>query len=152
MSFSRTDEHCETQVVQVTMPVLGPETLEAVVIGWQKRPGDRVERDETICLVSAGGTRAAVASPASGRVVRLLTGISARVGTGASLAEVEVEGVAWEEAESQAGPMDVSTFHSPAVRRLAAKHDLDLADIPGSGIGGRISREDVLAYLEARGR
>ena len=48
--------------------------------------------------------------------------------------------------------MDLSTFHSPAVKRLAAEHELDLADIPGSGLGGRIRRDDVLAYLEARER
>ncbi|HYY74337.1 MAG TPA: E3 binding domain-containing protein [Solirubrobacterales bacterium] len=152
MSSSRTDEESGTHVVQVTMPALGPDTLEVVVVGWQKRPGDPVERDETICIVSAAGTRAAIASPASGRLVRLLTGVGARVGAGAALAEVEVEGVAWEEAKGEEGPMDLSTFHSPAVKRLAAEHELDLADIPGSGLGGRIRRDDVLAYLEARER
>jgi pyruvate/2-oxoglutarate dehydrogenase complex dihydrolipoamide acyltransferase (E2) component len=130
------------------MPRLGPDILEAIVVGWQKRPGERVEQDEAICIVSAGGEHAAVASPATGRLVRLLTSIGARVRTGASLAEVE--GVAWNEVDTEAGPSDLSRFHSPAVRGLAAEHGLDLADILGSGIGGRIRREDVLAYLEAR--
>jgi pyruvate/2-oxoglutarate dehydrogenase complex dihydrolipoamide acyltransferase (E2) component len=132
------------------MPALGPGTLEAIVAGWQKCPGDWVERDETICIVSAGGTRAGVASPASGLLVRLLSGIGTRLGTGAPLAEVEVHAAEWEEAESESRSKDFSTFHSPAVRRLAAENGLDPADIPGRGLGGRVRLEDVLAYLDAR--
>jgi len=48
------------------------------------------------------------------------------------------------------GPVDMAHFHSPAVRRLLAEHDVDLAAITGSGRDGRITRDDVLAAIAAR--
>jgi pyruvate dehydrogenase E2 component (dihydrolipoamide acetyltransferase) len=49
------------------------------------------------------------------------------------------------------GEADRSGFHSPVVRRIAEKHGIDLANVPGTGIGGRIRKRDVLAYIESGG-
>src|SRR5436190_5066347 len=76
------------QTVEVTLPELAGDVLEAIVVGWEKHPGDWVDADEPICIVSANGLRAAVASSASGYMVRLLAGVGARVGPGTSLAEI----------------------------------------------------------------
>lgn len=46
-------------------------------------------------------------------------------------------------------PLEMARFHSPAVRQLAAEHDVDLAEIVGTGREGRIRKEDVLAALAA---
>ena len=43
--------------VEVTLPELGANLLEAVVVAWEKHPGDWIDRDEPICIVSADGTR-----------------------------------------------------------------------------------------------
>src|SRR5438874_6783496 len=75
-------------MVEVTLPDLGGRVLEAIVVGWEKHPGEWVEKDEPICIVSADGLRAAVASSASGYLVRLLAGVGARIGAGTSLAEI----------------------------------------------------------------
>jgi pyruvate/2-oxoglutarate dehydrogenase complex dihydrolipoamide acyltransferase (E2) component len=143
--------------VQVTLPELGPNLLEAIVVGWEKHPGDWVDQEETICIVSADGLRAAVASSASGYMVRLLAGVGARIGPGTSLAEIAIplpeDGDRPPEPNPSrdADPVERSSFHSPAVRSLAAEHGIDLTLLAGSGAGGRIRKEDVLAYLAQRG-
>jgi 2-oxoglutarate dehydrogenase dihydrolipoamide succinyltransferase (E2 component) len=47
------------------------------------------------------------------------------------------------------GERDRSGFHSPVVRRIAEKHGIDLANVTGTGIGGRVRKRDVLAYIES---
>jgi 2-oxoglutarate dehydrogenase dihydrolipoamide succinyltransferase (E2 component) len=49
------------------------------------------------------------------------------------------------------GERDRSGFHSPVVRRIAEKHGIDLANVTGTGIGGRVRKRDVLAYIESGG-
>src|SRR2546423_6715320 len=48
------------------------------------------------------------------------------------------------------GEADRSRFHSPVVRRIADKHQIDLSRVPGTGIGGRVRKKDVLAYIESQ--
>jgi 2-oxoglutarate dehydrogenase dihydrolipoamide succinyltransferase (E2 component) len=48
------------------------------------------------------------------------------------------------------GEEDRSQFYSPVVRRIAGKHDVDLEQVKGTGVGGRVRKKDVLAYIEAR--
>jgi pyruvate/2-oxoglutarate dehydrogenase complex dihydrolipoamide acyltransferase (E2) component len=191
MSSLPTDS-AEHGFVHVTLPELGANLLEAIVVGWEKHPGEWVDTDETICIVSADGLRAGVASSASGYLVRLLAGVGARIGPGTSLAEIAIplagaEGGPPEPVEDTDGgptepkgaqeepsqatptetfspldaqepapapsaePMEMSSFHSPAVKRLAEEHGIDLALVSGTAAGGRISREDVLAHLEQVG-
>jgi 2-oxoglutarate dehydrogenase dihydrolipoamide succinyltransferase (E2 component) len=48
------------------------------------------------------------------------------------------------------GQADRSRFHSPVVRRIAGKHGVDLSQVQGTGIGGRVRKKDVLAYIESQ--
>ena len=188
MSFSPTEQEpgAAAGTIEVTLPDLGGSVLEAIVVCWEKHPGEWVGQDEPICIVSADGVRAAVASSASGYLVRLLAGVGARIAAGTSLAEiaavdpqatveateseaqpielppepvVEPEEIAELDAvfaplgerggASLSEPVEMSTFHSPAVKRLADEHGIDLSLITGTGLGGRVRKEDVLAHLEA---
>jgi 2-oxoglutarate dehydrogenase dihydrolipoamide succinyltransferase (E2 component) len=47
--------------------------------------------------------------------------------------------------------IDRSQFHSPVVRRIAAEHGIDLEQVPGTGIGGRVRKRDVIAFIEGGG-
>ena len=181
MSSSPTDRRRDPGLIQVTLPELGPDALEAVIVAWQGFPGDRVEPDQPICVVETHGMRAAVASSASGRIVRLLAGVGTRVEPGASLAEIELEATVPSPPDSEPEPIpepepmpiqepepepafdplgadpepaaaaseqvDLASFHSPAVQRLAAEHGVDLSAVEGAGRGGRIRKEDVLTHL-----
>jgi pyruvate dehydrogenase E2 component (dihydrolipoamide acetyltransferase) len=208
MSSSPTEQEpgAPQGLVEVTLPDLGGHVLEAIVVGWEKHPGEWVETDEPICIVSADGVRAAVASSASGYLVRLLAGVGVRIGPGTSLAEIATKDVQAEVVErtaepevadevepevadepqeevepepqaevadepqaeslaeleemfsplgdrrstrlSELEPVEMSSFHSPAVKRLADQHGVDLALVTGTGAGGRVRKEDVLAHVE----
>src|SRR4051794_26783137 len=87
-----------------------------------------------------------------------IAGSSAGVGTGEAAAALEAPGEAGElsgdttaehTGTAQSRPKtDGSKRYSPVVMRMAAEHDLDLSLIEGTGRGGRVSKKDVLAYLE----
>jgi pyruvate dehydrogenase E2 component (dihydrolipoamide acetyltransferase) len=209
MSFSPTEQEpsATAGTVEVTLPDLAGSVLEAIVVCWEKHPGEWVEQDEPICIVSADGVRAAIASSASGYLVRLLAGVGARIVAGTSLAEiaavdpqatvgptepepepvellpepeaeavealpepepepepepvVEPEEIAERDAAfaplgarrgaslAEPEPFEMSAFHSPAVKRLVDEHGIDLSLVAGTGLGGRVRKEDVLAHLEA---
>jgi pyruvate/2-oxoglutarate dehydrogenase complex dihydrolipoamide acyltransferase (E2) component len=147
--------------VVVTMPET--EGVDAVLLCWLKQPGEEVEADEPICLVRVAELEAEVVSPASGFVASALAEAGQGVLAGASLAEVatthqpEPVPPIPEPEDPDPGkplaspqppePVRLRSFHSPAVRRLASEHGLDLAGMPGTGRDGRISRNDVLAHL-----
>ena len=62
----------------------------------------------------------------------------------------QAEAGAAEPAPVENGEEDRSRFYSPVVRRIADKHDVDLEQVKGTGIGGRVRKKDVLAYIEAQ--
>lgn len=171
MSSSTIDQ---APMVEVTMPDGEGPGAEIEVIAWHKRPGEAIAEGEPICLLSVDGLHAEVASPADGTVARLAVGVGAYVSCGAILAEIAPpapEPVAKPEPEPitpepdpepvemallsaygvQTRPepeiVDMARFRSPAVRRLLAAHGVDFDSIEGSGRGGRVTREDVLAAV-----
>ncbi|HMC07065.1 MAG TPA: biotin/lipoyl-containing protein [Solirubrobacterales bacterium] len=103
MSFSPSDSAflrgSSARTVEVTLPELGAAAIEATIAAWEKHPGEWVEQDEPICIVSGHGLRAAVASSASGHLVRLMVEVGARITAGTSLAEIAVSDVEPEEPE-----------------------------------------------------
>jgi 2-oxoglutarate dehydrogenase dihydrolipoamide succinyltransferase (E2 component) len=158
--------------IQVLMPQMGVSVAEGTIVEWRKRPGDWVEADEPVCDVTTDKVDVEIPSPASGRLERILVEPGTTVPVGTLLAEIDAEakpGVAHPEehlqgaisqapgaaARAQApgaggnGEADRSRFHSPVVRRIADKHRVDLSRVPGTGIGGRVRKKDVLAYIES---
>jgi 2-oxoglutarate dehydrogenase dihydrolipoamide succinyltransferase (E2 component) len=171
-------------VVEVSMPQMGVSVAEGTIVEWLKRPGDWVEADETIAIVSTDKIDVEIPAPASGRLARIIVEPDQTVPVGTSLAEIDTAakpGQAHPEEErpgsshadkaqpeqaqpEQARPeearpasqkaddeTDRSAFYSPVVRRIAEKHGLDLSRIEGTGIGGRVRKRDVLAYVAANG-
>ncbi len=159
-----------SQLAQVTMPQMGVSVAEGTIVEWRKRPGDWVEVDEPVCDVTTDKIDVEIPSPAAGRLDRILVEPGTTVAVGTLLAEINAEARPGEahpdehngrqpqggeqpapsavEAAEEDG--DRSTFYSPVVRRIADKHGVDLAQVSGTGIGGRVRKKDVLAYIEAR--
>jgi 2-oxoglutarate dehydrogenase dihydrolipoamide succinyltransferase (E2 component) len=161
-----------TGLTQVTMPQMGVSVAEGTIVEWRKRPGDWVEADEPVCDVTTDKVDVEIPSPASGRLERILVEPGATVPVGTLLAEIDAEakpGVAHPEEHLKGarppapdaarapapapaaanGEPDRSRFYSPVVRRIADKHRVDLSRVRGTGIGGRVRKRDVLAYLES---
>lgn len=151
----------------VIMPQLGESVVEGTVLRWLKQPGETVAEFEPLLEVSTDKVDSEVPSPASGVVLQILvpTGQTVRAGTvlawigaaGEALGGEEAPAVSPAPAEAPAAPTaspltpgrnrDLG-FISPVVARLAREHNLDLRQIKGTGEGGRITKKDVLRYLE----
>jgi pyruvate/2-oxoglutarate dehydrogenase complex dihydrolipoamide acyltransferase (E2) component len=149
---------------EVVMPQMGVSVAEGTIVEWRKRPGDWVEADEPICDVTTDKIDVEIPSPANGRLDRILVEPGATVPVGTPLAEIDAEArpgeahpdedngkqpAAVEEADAVEDG-DRSRFYSPVVRRIADKHGIDLSQVSGTGIGGRVRKKDVLAYIETR--
>jgi pyruvate/2-oxoglutarate dehydrogenase complex dihydrolipoamide acyltransferase (E2) component len=144
VSSSPTD--LDTTAVEVTMPQMGVSVADGTIIEWRKRPGDWIEADEPICDVSTDKVDVEIPSPASGRVGELLVEPGVTVPVGTLLARIDVAAKPGE-AHVDEGPSPVIT---PVVRRIAEREGIDLAQVPGSGRRGRVTKKDVLAFLAER--
>ena len=157
----------------VILPQLGEAITEATVLRWIKQIGDDVARDEPLVELDTDKVTLELPAPFAGRLTGVLARQGETVAIGATLAEMELaEGespvtatVAAAAASPPAPappPADApatasrplaraggAARRSPAVRRLAAEHNVDLESIRGSGPGGRITREDVLTATAA---
>ena len=152
-----------TEQLQVTMPQMGVSVAEGTIVEWLKRPGDWVEADEVLCVVTTDKVDVEIPSPATGRLERILVEPDETVAVGTPLAEIDAsarpgEAHREEEAEPPEAPArtnpeapDRSSFYSPVVRRIAADRGVDLDAIDGTGIGGRVRKRDLVAHLENGG-
>jgi 2-oxoglutarate dehydrogenase E2 component (dihydrolipoamide succinyltransferase) len=122
---------------------MGVSVAEGTVVEWRKRVGDPVQADETICEVSTDKIDTEVPAPASGRVAEILVEVDHTVAVGTVLARIATE----EEAEA-GGNGHRPPRYSPIVQRIAAEHGIDLDQVEGTGRGGRVRKQDVLAFLE----
>jgi len=146
----------DASIVAVSMPQMGISVAEGTILEWRKRPGDWVEADETICDVSTDKVDVEIPSPASGRLERILVEPGETVSVGTPLAEVDTAAAPGEahpeespEAHRAEPPeVDRSRFYSPVVRRVAEEHGIDLEQVEGTGVGGRVRKVDLMHFLE----
>lgn len=155
----------------VKMPRLGESVAEGTIGGWLKKEGDWVERDESLAEIITDKINAELPSPVEGRLVKILVQVDETVPVGTDIALIEADasvGATPEPAAASApsaAPAAISNGAraalepksteerqriSPLARRLAREHDLDLNAIPGSGSGGRVRKDDIMAYIEQR--
>jgi 2-oxoglutarate dehydrogenase E2 component (dihydrolipoamide succinyltransferase) len=141
----------QAHLAEVTMPQMGVSVAEGTVVKWSKRPGDWVEADETVCEISTDKIDTEVPSPASGRLVRILAEENATVAVGAVLAQIDTRAAPGQPHAAEANGVetaDRSHVISPVVRRVADEHAIDLSAVKGTGVGGRIRKKDVLAFIK----
>jgi 2-oxoglutarate dehydrogenase E2 component (dihydrolipoamide succinyltransferase) len=134
------------------MPQMGVSIAEGTVVEWRKRPGDAVEADEPLLEISTDKAESEVPAPVTGRLAEVMVEAGETVEVGTVLARIEPgtgagpsEGAGEAERGDGSGPPV-----TPVVRRMAEQHDLDLAQIEGSGRRGRVTKKDVMAYMRGR--
>ena len=152
------------QLVEVSMPKMGISVSEGTILEWRKQPGDWVEADETLADVTTDKVDVEIPSPASGRLAKVVAEPGDTVPVGEPIAVIDPGATAGEahpdesppderpapEAATDSAAPDRSRFFSPVVRRIADKHGIDLDQVEGTGIGGRVRKRDVLAHVESR--
>jgi 2-oxoglutarate dehydrogenase complex dihydrolipoamide succinyltransferase (E2) component len=145
----------EASIVEVSMPQMGVSVAEGTIVEWRKSPGDWVEADEPICDVTTDKIDIEIPSPASGRLERILVEPDETVSVGTVLAELDIGkstpgGSAPPEQtpDTEDAEGDRSKVYSPIVRRIAAERGVDLEQVEGTGVGGRVRKADLLAFLE----
>ncbi len=157
--------------MDVVMPQLGETVTEGTVVTWHRKSGDKVKADELLFDVETDKVAMEIPAPATGVLKEILVAEGETVAVGTRLAVIEVVGVVATAAASaaparasgtpasggEAAPSrpdavaqsaDGDLPLSPVVRRLLAEHNLDPSKINGTGRGGRITREDVLAVVD----
>ena len=162
----------------VMMPQMGESIAEGTITTWLKAVGDTVERDEPLFEITTDKVDAEIPSPFAGQLLEIMVEagstvpietVVARIGQDgeaaadtapAAAAQAPQEAVSSPAAAAQdvaAGPASVGVESveerrrvksSPVVRKIAAEHGIELASLSGSGIGGRVTKQDILAVVD----
>ncbi len=167
-----------TELVDVIMPKMGESVTEGTIIKWHKKVGDKVEKDEIIFEISTDKVDTEVPSPVDGTIAEILYGenetvevnkVVARIATGKAVSSLpktekkketagspenmEVERTETPVIEKKSERGKSKRFYSPLVLNIARKEGItfdELETIDGSGLNGRVTKKDILAYLEKR--
>ncbi|MBY5993890.1 2-oxoglutarate dehydrogenase complex dihydrolipoyllysine-residue succinyltransferase [Ferrimonas balearica] len=147
--------------IEIKVPVLPESVADATIATWHVQPGEAVSRDQNLVDIETDKVVLEVVAPEDGQLAEILHNegdtvlaeqviarfvAGAKAGQEVSKAEAEAAPAA-EAAEAEAG----NDALSPSVRRLVAEHNVDVAKITGSGVGGRITKEDVEAFIKGAG-
>ncbi|MGH3114173.1 MAG: biotin/lipoyl-containing protein, partial [Gaiellaceae bacterium] len=153
--------------VEVTLPELGESVTEGTITAWLVDVGQQVEADQPLFELSSDKVDTEVPAPVRGVLQEIKVQVDETVDVGTVVAIIGEPDEAAAEARAEAPPEPepesepeqapepsgdgdaASVPMSPLVRRIVTEHDLDVAQISGSGKGGRITRDDVEAALKA---
>jgi len=154
---------------EVVMPQMGESIFEGTITKWLKKVGDLVAKDEPLFEISTDKVDAEIPAPIAGKLseikvpegttVQINTVVAVIGGSSASAAPVVVPAASAPASATPARPTTPAASagtteklrSSPLVRRIAKDNNLDLSQIPGTGSGGRITRDDALKFLSEKG-
>lgn len=157
----------------VKMPQLGESVVEGAIVRWLKAPGDPVAKYEPLLEISTDKIDTEVPAPAEGVLLEIMAPEGQTVAVGTILAYI---GQLDEKPAPSAKPVKGAisppmpalvtqppshpatqtpkpagrAFISPVVARIAAQHQVDLAEVRGSGLGGRITKKDILTFVDTQ--
>jgi pyruvate dehydrogenase E2 component (dihydrolipoamide acetyltransferase) len=161
----------------VIMPQMGESIFEGTITKWLKKPGDKVQRDEPLFEISTDKVDAEIPAPASGVLqeikvaegntvqVNTIVGTISADGESSTPAKPAPAAAALTPAQKkEAAPapppqpaptaapaheaQDEDVRSSPLVRKIAREHNVDLSQVSGTGLGGRITKQDIMAFIE----
>jgi 2-oxoglutarate dehydrogenase E2 component (dihydrolipoamide succinyltransferase) len=166
-------------VVDLVMPKLGESIMEATILKWHKKAGDKVAQDETVLEIATDKVDSEVPSTAAGTIEELLYNENDVVPIGKVIARIRVnngqesgpsqpaapayhaqevqvtEDVPYQPATPtpSTGQNNKMRFYSPLVLNIAAGEGIsmtELESVPGTGQEGRVSKKDILEYISKR--
>lgn len=158
----------------ITMPQLGESVTEGTIGNWLKHVGERIEKYEPLVEVETDKASAEIPAPLAGVLAEIMIEPGTVVPVGAVLCRIDVaESAAPTPESSPSGDIHGSNGHgapaahrgngqdggvadeahllrtrsSPVVRRMAEEHGIDISQIEGTGIDGRVTKKDILAFV-----
>jgi pyruvate/2-oxoglutarate dehydrogenase complex dihydrolipoamide acyltransferase (E2) component len=144
------------------MPQMGVSVAEGTIVAWHVAVGDTVSADQTICEVSTDKIDTEVPAPGPGVISEILVAVEQTVPVGAVLARIGT-GDAPADVQPPPAPSDQSMsrdvahtdveghrprYYSPVVRRIATERGVELEAVAGTGLNGRVRKQDVLALAK----
>ncbi|MGA9115198.1 MAG: dihydrolipoamide acetyltransferase family protein [Bacteroidota bacterium] len=165
--------------MEVVMPQMGESIAEGTIVKWHKKPGDPIRKDETLLEISTDKVDSEIPSPAAGVVAEIVVAEQKTVPVRTVIAYIETDAAAAPAAPAPPSPKAEATpaqapapagvpgpasppatrpeggagFFSPLVMNIARTEGVSMTElegIPGTGESGRVTKKDVLAYVEAR--
>jgi len=169
-------------LVELIMPKMGESIMEATILTWLKKPGDKIEQDESVLEVATDKVDTEVPSTHAGVLKEILAKEGEVVKVGKAIAIITTDAAdtvapalpaadAKKEPTSpvkQAAPVlangsngsnaiadfkSSSRFYSPLVKNIAKEENIPVAEletITGSGLEGRVTKKDILGYVQNR--
>ena len=161
-------------VAEILMPQMGESVMEGTVIKWLVKPGDTVEDEDSIIEIATDKVDTEIPCPYAGKIVALLCNEGDVIQVGKPIATIETgtsEGTPVvaepkkEETEkvqvvaekqmvaTPVAKIESNRFYSPLVMNIAKKEGVTMAEletIPGSGKEGRVTKSDILSYLDRK--
>lgn len=141
--------------IEIKVPVLPESVADATIAAWHKKVGDKVTRDENMVDLETDKVVLEVPAPADGILKELLFKEGDTVTSGQLLARIEEadasSAVKTEQpaaAPAQESPASQDKAAGPAVRRMLSEHDIPATQVVGSGKDGRLTKEDVVSFIE----
>ncbi len=143
-------------LIEVKVPQLSESVAEATLVGWHKREGEPVLRDENLIDIETDKVVLELPAPAAGVIVEILKNDGATVVAGEVIARIDTEAagsatVAPPATAAQAVPAPAAAKSAPpvmpAARKIMAEKGIAAADLTGTGRGGRITKGDALGIV-----
>lgn len=145
--------------IEVKVPMLPESVADATISTWHKKIGDAVSRDENIVDLETDKVMLEVPAPADGILKEIIKPTGSVVQANQVIAVIEAGAAAQptkaakSETTNAAAPAPkaasaASAPLSPSVRRVVAEHEVDVSQVKGTGKGGRLTKENVMAVLD----
>ena len=167
--------------VELIMPKMGESVAEATIIKWLKKEGDKIAADETVLEIATDKVDSEIPSTAEGTLIKRLFNEGDVVQVGKAIAIISTDANAVVEAAEVKAPLAEQTktvqqevasaivnevasleknsssgkFFSPLVRNIAKQEGIAMAElnsISGTGANGRVTKNDILAYIPNKGK
>ena len=157
---------------KVLVPRLGEGVDEVIITKWLKKEGDLIKELEPLLEVNTDKVDTEIPAPASGLILKIeiqegqpakvgqLLAVIGMAGESVTLSSTPASGAPAIKTESPKEAETPSTIHrqpstdlgfiSPVVAKIAAEHGVDLSQVPGTGLNGRITKNDVMAFISKR--
>ncbi|MFL2530777.1 MAG: 2-oxoglutarate dehydrogenase complex dihydrolipoyllysine-residue succinyltransferase [Porticoccaceae bacterium] len=141
--------------IEIKAPTYPESVQEGTIATWHKNAGDSVARDELVVDIETDKVVLEVVASASGTLIEVLKNegdivmsneVIARIEEGAVAAPTSTAPVPVSEEPVSQGSSESDSLVNPAAKKLAQERGIDLAQVKGSGKGGRITKEDVVNY------